>query len=100
MVDGFMNGDKEANFCFRLMAETPTETTVQVIIGALVGKQSDTADIALVSGFKGDVLEVSMREIEPSVTEALRLKISAWVEAQIDLYLFELQKAVAKAKYI
>lgn len=100
LVDGYMHGDKEANFCFHLMAETPTEATVQIIISALVGKQSDSADIALVSGFKGDVLEVAMREIEPSVTEALRLKISAWVETQIDLYIFELQKAVAKAKYI
>ena len=43
---------------------------------------------------------VTLREIEPTVTEALRLKVSAWVEAQVTLYIFELQKAVAKARLI
>lgn len=100
LIDGYMHADKDANFCFRLMSHTPTEASVSVIIGALVGKHTDAADIALVSNFKGDVLEVTMREIEPTVTEALRLKVSAWVEAQVTLYIFELQKAVAKARLI
>jgi Fic family protein len=95
--EGYTPAEKESNFRVSIQAANPAPAQVSVVLGAVVGKETNAADLALVGDVPGDELEVALREIEPTATETLRLKVAGWVEGLTASYFERLREAMAAA---
>jgi len=85
-------------FTFHLQSSWPTPFSVHLQIETFM-KHDDSAPSELLLASRGDDgLEVWVRELEPVETQALKLKVAAWVEGKIAEVLADAQEQASQGQ--
>ncbi|MGI8534968.1 MAG: Fic family protein [Mycobacteriales bacterium] len=95
--DGYREATRAASFRLLLSSGPPAQAGLIPTAVTYIRVDPAKADLLVGLGDDQDALSVDLREIQPVVTETLRLKIEAWVEGRLASSMARLVEAAERA---
>ncbi|MEZ0050816.1 Fic family protein [Mycobacterium sp. MAA66] len=93
---GYIDVGDEAFWSLNAKSDRPVRIQSGIRICTFIKSSEASASELLMASRENDGLEVWMREITPSASETLKLKLAAWVEAKLSELLATVEKELRK----
>lgn len=95
---GYVDIGDQGNWTFSASSNFPTRLRIFLSVGTFIKSSPGAPSELLMASNPRDGLEVWMREIAPSASETLKLKLAAWTEARIAELLEQVRTRVARGR--